>query len=583
MISIVLIYLGKVPTYTRSCVQQIKTWAPETKIYFITDNLQNAKDILNDYDINYVDSSSLKSTMIQDIEAKRGKFSVCNWVQNREHLFYFSMLRFYLLEEWMRQTGIQDVFHLEVDNLIYYDPNEFIKQFRTRGVSYLYEDASRGCASVFYARDVDAMQHMNKTILTYISDKDFNNEMTFIGRYADEHPDRVYILPHIPPADNGTTVEKIASNFQNFGGEWIFDSMSIGMWLTGIDKIHSNGMLKREKSRWIPLDFTKFKFEWKLNRKEKLYPVMITPNHTCRIFNLHVHSKDLKPYLSYKFNLPNNKRLINGEVFQDECDLFIDVADDDKGWIPKWEHDPRHRYLKDIPDNFDNPKYIYIRGWQLNNINEILRKFKNPFVLVAHNADEWIKNNQGMVNVIQHPKIIKFFSQNLILNYPKAQFLPIGLANTHWPHGNQEIFLKYMNRKQNNVPFVTTSKKDIFFNFSIETAPWYRQDCYDKCKAKGLEWVENKPYEEYLQTLSTYKFAISPLGNGFDCHRIWECVYLGVIPIVMYHPFIEVLRKTVKMVILRDWSELDPENLPIYLPEVDMIYAEDYIKMIKEN
>ena len=27
-------------------------------------------------------------------------------------------------------------------------------------------------------------------------------------------------------------------------------------------------------------------------------------------------------------------------------------------------------------------------------------------------------------------------------------------------------------------------------------------------------------------------FVISPPGNGIDCHRIWECLYLGAIPVV---------------------------------------------------
>ena len=33
--------------------------------------------------------------------------------------------------------------------------------------------------------------------------------------------------------------------------------------------------------------------------------------------------------------------------------------------------------------------------------------------------------------------------------------------------------------------------------------------------------------------LSYYKFAICPEGNGVDCHRIWECIYLGVVPIII--------------------------------------------------
>ena len=44
------------------------------------------------------------------------------------------------------------------------------------------------------------------------------------------------------------------------------------------------------------------------------------------------------------------------------------------------------------------------------------------------------------------------------------------------------------------------------------------------------EWVN------YIEKLSRHKFCISPRGNGVDCHRIWECLYLGVIPIVEKSP-----------------------------------------------
>jgi hypothetical protein len=40
------------------------------------------------------------------------------------------------------------------------------------------------------------------------------------------------------------------------------------------------------------------------------------------------------------------------------------------------------------------------------------------------------------------------------------------------------------------------------------------------------------PYE-YKKLLTRSKFVISPPGNGADCHRTWEAIYLGTIPIVL--------------------------------------------------
>jgi hypothetical protein len=574
---ICLVYIGKVPSYVRECVQQIKEWS-DLKLYFITNDIESCKELLYDYEVNYINPDELQGENIIQLEEKRKYFSLCNWVKDREHLFYYSMLRLYLIENFMRKYEVSGVFHLEIDNLIYYNPIEFKSIFDTKGISYLYEDKNRGCASVFYARDLEAIKQMNDKIITYIKvDGGFNTEMEFLGKYAEEEADNVFVLPHAIPDKNINSM--VYSNFETFNKEWLFDSMSIGMWLTGIDKIHSNGTLKKCKSPWASLDLTKYTYLWNEDETGRKYPAVSYNNTSIRIFNLHVHSKDLKPYLSTKYKLPSNRTLISGENFQEVCEMFIDVADDDKTWVPHLTDDKRHIHIKEIMSSseIDNPKLVYIRGWNLDKLYILLEKFKNPFILIAHNADEWIKNNQLIIPLLSSEKIIFVYSQNICVSHPKLRFLPIGLANRRWPHGNMEIFKKYMNRRSNKIG------SGIYFNFSIETAPWYRQSCYDILSKKGLKWVENKPYEEYLQEIINYKYAICPMGNGFDTHRLWECVYLGIIPIVIYHPFINNILQTAKIAILKSWDDLPVENgvldedkLNIYLNNKDEIYVEDY-------
>ena len=50
---------------------------------------------------------------------------------------------------------------------------------------------------------------------------------------------------------------------------------------------------------------------------------------------------------------------------------------------------------------------------------------------------------------------------------------------------------------------------------------------------KGIKKNDRLPWKEYITDLAKHKFCISPNGNGIDCHRTWECLYLGVIPIVV--------------------------------------------------
>ena len=57
-----------------------------------------------------------------------------------------------------------------------------------------------------------------------------------------------------------------------------------------------------------------------------------------------------------------------------------------------------------------------------------------------------------------------------------------------------------------------------------------------------------------------YAFAVSPPGHGFDCHRTWESLLLGNIPIVRRSALDE-LYDGLPVVIVDDFSEITGEAL----------------------
>jgi hypothetical protein len=84
--------------------------------------------------------------------------------------------------------------------------------------------------------------------------------------------------------------------------------------------------------------------------------------------------------------------------------------------------------------------------------------------------------------------------------------------------------------------------------------------------------------EENLLLMSNFTYVVSPAGNGPDCHRTWEAVFLGSFPIVITSA-LDPLFEDLPVLILHDWSELDNEllkkNLPyIYTPGVFLIGVE---------
>jgi hypothetical protein len=148
--------------------------------------------------------------------------------------------------------------------------------------------------------------------------------------------------------------------------------------------------------------------------------------------------------------------------------------------------------------------------------------------------------------------MVKWFGQNICFQHPKLHFLPIGIANSQWEHGNLSLF-----SDTNFINNLSNKSNNIYFNFNINTNITKRQICYDILINK-LQWLNIIQPIENMKRLSTYKFCICPEGNGVDSHRVWECLYLKVVPIVIKSEFTDILLKQgIPLVVLDKWDEID--------------------------
>jgi len=66
---------------------------------------------------------------------------------------------------------------------------------------------------------------------------------------------------------------------------------------------------------------------------------------------------------------------------------------------------------------------------------------------------------------------------------------------------------------------------------------------------------------DYFNILPDYKFVISPEGNGIDCHRHYEALIAGCIPIIEYNSMIEEKYKGCPILYTHDYSEITEEYL----------------------
>ena len=99
-------------------------------------------------------------------------------------------------------------------------------------------------------------------------------------------------------------------------------------------------------------------------------------------------------------------------------------------------------------------------------------------------------------------------------------------------------------------------------NFSIQNNKEKRQHCVDMLKDK-IPWQPTLSHQKYLNLLSTFQFCISPEGNGVDCHRLWEALYVHTVPIVLRNPLHEMLVNNyhVPLCMVDKWEELNLDLL----------------------
>ena len=81
------------------------------------------------------------------------------------------------------------------------------------------------------------------------------------------------------------------------------------------------------------------------------------------------------------------------------------------------------------------------------------------------------------------------------------------------------------------IPKINCNPPPAATNFSLGTNQ-DRPEIMNNLLEKGFTKNKKLAWDYYIEDLSIHKFCISPEGNGVDCHRTWECLYLSVIPII---------------------------------------------------
>jgi hypothetical protein len=213
----------------------------------------------------------------------------------------------------------------------------------------------------------------------------------------------------------------------------------------------------------------------------------------------------------------------------------------------------------------------------------VLSKLKNTFYLVSGDSDTTVPaevlTHIQYNYLINHSLLIKWFIQNTtIQDCPKICQLPIGLdyhtiasdpthpwtddtafcLNSHLPKSQEAVLTAI---RDTALPF-WERPVNIYINFTT------RNDRFNQ-RNVALQQIPNHllainqvftPRTQNWKNIAHFAFALSPFGNGMDCHRTWEILCLGAIPIVCAPQFKQ-LFADLPVLNVDSWTEISEELL----------------------
>ena len=243
--------------------------------------------------------------------------------------------------------------------------------------------------------------------------------------------------------------------------------------------------------------------------------------------------------------------------------------------------------------------YVWIRLGSPNTKNNLkdLDFFSNNLylldeevILVTGDGDSSVPSdlNQDTVKrILDCPKIKHWFTQNYdgsLIN-SKLHPYPIGFdLHCQRDHtlNTPEKIISYMNNLNKN-----NSKKEFKILCDVHLTPRNRisncrlviADTFKEKKVDHIDLLLKKIPSSIIYNLySNYTFVISAHGNGLDCHRTWEILYLGGI-VITKKSSLDYLYKGLPVAIINDWKEcLNKDNLYLWYDSLKKFTEREYIK-----
>jgi hypothetical protein len=178
----------------------------------------------------------------------------------------------------------------------------------------------------------------------------------------------------------------------------------------------------------------------------------------------------------------------------------------------------------------DDGRILFSATHHAEELFQAIRNRKRPCILITHNSDD----SADAALVALKPGCVRhWFAQNVMVDRPDVTAVPIGLERPQVSGGRTrpECF-QAAARQAASIQNLTYLSHSDWTN--------HRERTPIRWSLSWRNWVTARrqpaPFEQYLAEMARHQSVISPIGHGLDCHRTWEALYLGVIPLVRDSP-----------------------------------------------
>lgn len=168
-----------------------------------------------------------------------------------------------------------------------------------------------------------------------------------------------------------------------------------------------------------------------------------------------------------------------------------------------------------------------------------------PYILITHNSPLSIPG--PFAPFLDDEKLLAWFGCNVeSISHPKLHPIPVGIANAQNKEGI-DIFGRAQEKQ-------TSLNRELLLSISIS----------ENSDIEDFSYLGLQPYcsislfknrETYLEELKNSTFTLCSLENGFDCHCIWEALYMQTIPIIQA-PFLPRVFQGLPIISITDINEI---------------------------